>query len=166
MHRGIASDHCGLPLQTQFRYGKPIDQDVLRCYGQPLQGALHRHGGGLTDVEAIDLCRRCRPDPYGVGNLHDLFRELLTLHRRQPLRVLRTASFAPRREDHCRGHHGTGKRPSPHLVEPRDPLKSATPERLLVIERALESYRLPRRALRSGPGSRLRHRPFSAAGAP
>ncbi len=160
VHRSIPTHHSRLPLEAEFRHRQPIHQDVLWREGEPAQRPLHRNGGRFADVETVHLRCRGSADPHCFGCLHDLRRELVALRGGEPLRIVGPAPAAAGREYHRRGDHRPGQRSTTHFVQTGDPLKAATPEFLLVIERTLESHLAPRRTLlRRGPGSRLCHRP-------
>src|ERR1700687_4762685 len=102
-HRGVG--------HGESAYQSAVDHDMIGCYAQPSQRALHGQCARLIDIDAIDFVDRCGANGERDGTLPDYARESDAVIVRQALGVVHAGDGASvAGHDHGTGDYGTCNR--------------------------------------------------------
>ncbi len=125
----VAVDQSRL-RQIDSRDDARVDEQVIRRHAEPLDRPAHRAQSGAQHVEPIHLARRDRRHRERQRLGADLPGEALARGPRQALRVVEARKLDSLGQHDGGGHHGSGERPHPDLVDsghPADPGREQPP---------------------------------------
>jgi hypothetical protein len=107
--------------QGKWKYGQPVDEDVLRFKGQSGDRDSHRFVGRAQNIDHVDLDRVNDADRPGDRIVrHQIVVNLFAFLRQKLLRVVQLSVPEFFREDDGRGYDWTRQRATPRFVDARD----------------------------------------------
>jgi hypothetical protein len=116
----------------------PVDQGMLRGFGEVIDGALHGKTAGPVDIDGVDLFHRGESDRPGDRYRLDVGSEPLARRRIELLGIIDSRYARARCKHDCRRCHGPSERAHARLVHAGDMLEPFRPERRFVAQQPAE----------------------------
>ena len=123
---------------------QPIDQHVVRRFGELRHGAPHGLMGRPQNIQPVNLLGLDhRASPVDLHTHGELFKKRLTLLWRQLFGIIEHLVPEIIRQHHRRRHDRPRQRTAPRFIDPRDPTQTTRAQSALMSEAASDRWHAP-----------------------